>query len=482
MTNEQIEQDVRKVIGKDASPRKVQALVQAVERFGPEWLKNYQQRQQRQPATGQQRTSRQRSTLDWTEVEAWVKRQPQTSENWVVGGYYTACPVPTHKTDDLISIWAGKDGGLGLKCWGSCGYGDIHKALANVIKSTPKPNLKARVEELTAEEADLEKRLDAVESARDWERAARNAAETDVQELQVENTGLEKRLAVASKARHEVTQNHQELQAKNSSLAQRLTAAKGQVRQEAQKRADVEKQLAAANDERERERAAGVAAETRVPKLQTEQSSLAKSLTAAEGQARQETQERAARIAAETRAQKLEDEKSSLEKQRDAAETERDQARAARKKAEAERDQERTARIDIATQSRVRELQERALHQKNNLLNGQRSGSGPLADARRLLDGKETIYTTYAFIDAVSVLELDLRRALEQKIVLDDDGLQCMLMNASNIKLISEEQRSRLDGMRRRRNQVLHHRRQLKMPEARDALDFLGQVIGQLGS
>ena len=31
---------------------------------------------------------------------------------------------------------------------------------------------------------------------------------------------------------------------------------------------------------------------------------------------------------------------------------------------------------------------------------------------------------THAFIDAISVLELDLRRALERKTVLDDDGLQ----------------------------------------------------------
>ncbi len=64
MTNEQIEQAVREIVGRDASPRKVQALVRAVERFGPEWLKTYRQRQQRQPTAVRQRTSRQRSTLD----------------------------------------------------------------------------------------------------------------------------------------------------------------------------------------------------------------------------------------------------------------------------------------------------------------------------------------------------------------------------------------------------------------------------------
>ena len=66
MANEQIERAVRDVAGPDASERKVQALVWAVEKYGIEWLKNYQQRQRRQSTDVRQRTSRQRITLDWS--------------------------------------------------------------------------------------------------------------------------------------------------------------------------------------------------------------------------------------------------------------------------------------------------------------------------------------------------------------------------------------------------------------------------------
>ena len=523
MTNEQIEQEVRKVVGWDASPRKVQAMVWARKRFGPEWLKTYQQRQQRQPATARQRTSRQQITLDWADVEAWVKRQPHTSENWAVGGYYTDCPVSTHKTDDLISAWAGDDGGIGLKCWGGCGYSDIHKALTAAIKTSAPPvtdpqaaaetrikelqaalavaeirvrKLQAeksdwvdqlaaetRVRELEKEQSHLEKTLTSTKEELKRESAACIAAETDVQVLQVENTGLENRLAVASKARHDATQNHQELQAKNSSLVQRLTAAKGQVRQEAQQRADVEKQLAAANDELEQQRAAGVVAEVRVPKLQTEQSSLAKSLTAAEDLARQEAQQRAdmekqlaatkAEIERESAArEELTAEKADLTKQLTATKAEIGPTRAARIAAE---NYARTLQTEISS------LKDK-LAAASNVRQGVRAPStlqmnGPLAGAWGLFSKDEP---TYAFIDAMSVLELNLRRVLEREIVLDDDGLQYMLMTARDIDLISQERWGELDKMRQRRNRVMHDREELEMPKARDALDYLKPAIDQL--
>ena len=63
MTTEQVEQAVREVVGQDANPRKVQALMWAVERYGLEWLKTYQQRQQSEASKARQYTSRQRSTL-----------------------------------------------------------------------------------------------------------------------------------------------------------------------------------------------------------------------------------------------------------------------------------------------------------------------------------------------------------------------------------------------------------------------------------
>lgn len=250
MTDEQIEQAVRKVVGTDASPRTVQPLVEAVKRFGLGWLETYQQRQ---PATRQQRTSRQRITLDWADVEAWVKRQPHTSKNWVVDGYYTDCPVSTHKTDDLISVWSGDDGGIGLKCWGGCRYGDIHDALADIINSTPKPDLETLVKELTAEKADLAKQLTATKHDR-------VAAENRVRELEIKQSHLEKIIISTEEER------------KRESAAR--IAAQNQVRriQAVKPGTELENRLAAVEEERDRERTARTEAENRIRELEEEQS------------------------------------------------------------------------------------------------------------------------------------------------------------------------------------------------------------------
>ena len=144
----------------------------------------YQQRQRRQSTDVRQRTSRQRITLDWADVEAWVMRQPQTSENWAVGGYYTTCPVPKHKTDDLISVWAGKDGGLGLKCWGNCTYNEIHKEIADAIKTgapsvtEPPAAADARIKELEESLAAANDRA----SQSDRERAALENSNGEMQD------------------------------------------------------------------------------------------------------------------------------------------------------------------------------------------------------------------------------------------------------------------------------------------------------------
>ncbi len=524
-----------------------------------------------------------------------MQRQPQTSENWAVGGYYTACPVPTHKTDDLISVWAGKDGGLGLKCWGNCTYSDINKALANVIKTSvppvtePQATAKARskeleealaiaetrvrtlqaeksdladqlaateegaehenqkriasetrVRELEREKSYLEKTLTSTEEERKRESAARIAAQNEVRRIQAEKTraesdladaeapkaelenrlstveeelerertdriaaedrlsaaeeererehtartNLEKQLAAAEdqarqeaqkyaaleKRFQETAKNNRErvglapntpqsggapldrvrrlfYKAANSSPEQRLIAAEGQARLEAQKRADVEKQLTAANDahererevlqnraqeleaelssrqnnlttteeEREREHTARVDAQNRVRKLEREKSHLEKDLTAIRDFRKQET---AACIAAEKHAQKLQAENSSLEKNLASAESERDQERAARVALEKQ----------LAAASNVRQ----GVREPNTL-----QMNGPLSNAWRLFSKKEP---TYAFIDAMSVLEFNLRFNLEKEMMLDDDGLRYMLMSANDRKLISREE------------------------------------------
>ncbi len=445
MTNEQIEQAVREVVEQDASPRKVQALMRAVEKYGIEWLKNYQQRQQRQPATRRQYTSRQRITLDWADVKAWVKRQEHTSENWAVGGYYTDCPVSTHKTDDLISIWEGKDGGLGLKCWGSCTYNDIHEALADAIKTgTPS---------VTEPQAAADARIKELEAA---------LVATKDQHAQ-EQANFEEHLADI-KARHA-----RELESRSSAVRGATIQARRKGREEERARNEghikkLEQELIDTKAERERERAARIAAETNAQEPQAGNSSLAKNLAALKAELERESAAR----------EELAAEKADLTKQLTATKAELAPTRAARIAAE---NYARTLQTEnsslkdrLAAASNVRQ----DVRAPNTL-----QVNGPLAGAWGLFRKDEP---TYAFIDAMSVLELNLRRALERKTVLADDGLQHMLMAAceQHIALISEEQRRRLDEMRRNRNRVLHHRHQLEISEARDALDYLKSTIGHL--
>ncbi len=489
MTNEQIEQAVREVVEQDASPRKVQALMRAVERFGPEWLETYQQRQQRQPTAVRQRTTRQRSTLDWADVEAWVKRQPQTSENWVVGGYYTTCPVPTHKTDDLISVWSGKDGGLGLKCWGSCTYPAIHEALADAIKTgtpsvtEPPATVEARIreltealdatkadrdqeraarEELTAEKADLTKQLTATKAdaqrhrdrrvelggvnsgleyqltttkaQRDRERAARIAAEDRLRQLEAEQVSPGQR-PIAAKAEQE-----QERTAR--------VAAEGQARQEAQRRADMEKQLATTKAALDRERAVRNAAESRAQELQGEKSRLVNSLSAVTDRRDQFKRERDSAKGKLSRREKkisdLQDENSRLKKTRSAA--------------------------------RFRGFDELAAAIASTKTEPDQDGNGRLSNAWRLFNKDEP---TYAFVEGVRVLENDLRHLLRPK-NREESELSIMLMNACQLELISQEQRDRLHSMRRDRNSILHESHQLTEPQTRSDLAYLKRVIGLL--
>ena len=507
MTNGQIEQAVRKVVGQDANPRKVQALMWAVERYGLEWLKTYQQRQQSEASKARQYTSRQRSTLDWADVEAWVKRQPQTSENWAVGGYYTACPVPTHKTDDLISVWAGnKDRGPGLKCWGGCRYDDIHEALTAAIKTSappvtdPQAAADARIKELeealaaandrasqsgrerAALENSNEKLQGELETLRGENGDLANELDTkakEVAELREEQSSLENSLSAVTDRRDQLKRDRDSANRKVSRREKKISNLQNDVQKLQEEKASLETQLTAAskatqettNNDPER-----ATLEGRVRKLEREKSRLEKDLAAAKDESdllledaeEERDRERTARTNAENRVRKLEGEKASLARRLTAAESEHDQKRAVRRAARAALDLEKQP----AAASNVRQ----GVRAPNTL-----QMDGPLSNSRRLLSKDEP---TYAFIDAMSVLELDLRRALERETVLDDDGIQCMLMTAcQDIELISEKQWGRLDGMRWQRNQVLHHRRhQLKMPEAREAVDYLESTIGQLGA
>ena len=84
--------------------------------------------------TNEEHTSRRYITLDWADVEAWVKVDPRTTTNRR-GGYYTACPVPTHQPQNQrISVWLDDKEHVGLYCWGSCKYRDVLESIDKAIK------------------------------------------------------------------------------------------------------------------------------------------------------------------------------------------------------------------------------------------------------------------------------------------------------------------------------------------------------------
>ena len=406
-------------------------------------------------------------------MEAWVKRQRQTSENWVVGGYYTTCPVRTHKTDDLISVWSGKDGGLGLKCWGSCTYSAIHEALVNAIK-TGAPSV---TEPPAAADDRIKELEEALAAAED------RASQSDRERAALENSN------------GELQDELETLSGENGDLANKLNTKVEEVEALQKEKSSLENSLSAAKDRRDQLKIERDSAkhklsrrEQKIADLQNDVQKLQDSLTGAKTEP--ELQELANKLNTKMEeVEAIQEEKSRLEDGLSDAKAERDQLK--RERDSAKRKLSRREQKIADLQNDVRDLQEKLSRPEKTRMSSPRKqdwrkelshllvGNGRLSNSWRLFSKDEP---TYAFVDATSILELDLRRALEQKIVLDDDGLQCMLMNASHTKLISEEQWRRLDGMRWQRNQVLHHRRQLKMPEARDALSYLGQVIDQLGS
>ena len=244
------------------------------------------------PDTSSPTTVRPRSTLDWADVEAWVKHQPHTSRNWVVGGYYTDCPVSTHKTG--ISIWSGDDGGIGLKCWGGCRYGDIRKALTNVIKTggtpvtEPQAATETRIKELQAalavaethvrtlqaEKSDWADQLAATEEEAEQENQKRIASETRVQELEREQSHLEKTLTSTEEERKRESAARIAAQNEIRRIQAEKTRSESDLADAEAPKAELENRLAAVEEERKRESAARIAAQNEVRKLKAENSGL----------------------------------------------------------------------------------------------------------------------------------------------------------------------------------------------------------------
>ena len=198
------------------------------------------------------------------------------------------------------------------------------------------------------------------------------------------------------------------------------------------------------------------------------------------------------RATLEGRVRELESEKSRLEKDLDAAKDESDLLLEA---AEEERDREHTARTDA--EDRAEQLERERSRLENNLTatrderdreraariadtkaEPERGGNGRLSSAWRLFSKAEP---TYAFVDAMCVLESDLHELVGGS-QWPRPELEGMLKDAYGLSLIDEKQQERLHGMRRKRNRILHENQRLRGPQTREDLVYLEQVMGKLDS
>ena len=196
----------------------------------------------------------QHDTLDWADMEAWIKSNPRTEGNRY-GGYYTSCPVPTHKTNDRIGVWKDNDG-IHLKCYGGCTELDIRKEIK-------KPRIEALEQEWNSPEAQLaeeqtaeywEAQATAAKAERDRENAARIAAETERDQARAARADAEERIQNLRGGKLQARQEERDkAESQISGLRQDLKNAQAQHKRSQEKlRADnetLQKQLAAATPE-----------------------------------------------------------------------------------------------------------------------------------------------------------------------------------------------------------------------------------------
>ena len=384
--------------------------------------------------------------------------------------------MPTHKTDDLISVWAGnKDRGPGLKCWGGCRYDDIHEALTAAIKTSappvtdPQAAADARIKEL--EEALAAANDSASQS--DRERAALENSNGEMQDELETLRGDKDDLANKSDTKVE---EFDALQEEKSSLENSLSAAKDH-------RDQLKRDRDSANRKVSRR-------EKKISKLQEEKSSLETQLTAASKATQETTNNDPERATLEGHVRKLEREKSRLEKDLAAA---KDESDLLLEDAEEERDRERTARTDAEnraeqlerersrldntlTATRDERDRERAARIAATKAEPERGGNGRLSSAWRLFSKEEP---TYAFVDAVCILENDLHQLVGHG-QWPRPKLERMLTTACELHLIDEKKQNRLQDMRRKRNRILHENQRLRGPQTREDLVYLEQVMGKL--
>ena len=377
--------------------------------------------------TNEQHTSRPDITLDWADVEAWVKTHDKKLKPYQnsYGGYNIDCPIPTHQLkDQRLSIRPMKDGNVFLKCFGGCNYQDVRAAIAKEIKPpfVNKPHIEA-----------LEEAVAATEGEHDRERAARSAADDQARQE------AHKRAAVESRNR--------KLQEEKSSLENRLTAAKAKVSQ-------VETQLGVRIrvillEERIKELAAGqgksIQHEIRVRELQ------------------KDSEDTKARIK-ELEEQHAADEDRIKNLQGGAART---------------RLKERTA-----NEGRIKKLEQEltdARDQENQHAQKLDDRDSRIKELEKGMAESKRKVLTFDFLETWCSLEKKLK-SLNRELI--QDGQRTVVANqlrrAHEKGSINDQQLMNLDNMRAQRDDVVHNALLLTTSQARAHLGILKQVIGQL--
>ena len=123
-------------------------------------------------AAGIKEPEEQHDTLDWADVEAWVKTHDKKLKPYQnsYGGYNIDCPIPTHQLkDQRLSIRPMKDGNVFLKCFGGCNHQDVRAAIAKEINTPPNTEDTEPLDQL------IDERLANEQTAEYWEDQATDA-------------------------------------------------------------------------------------------------------------------------------------------------------------------------------------------------------------------------------------------------------------------------------------------------------------------
>ena len=398
----------------------------------------------------------QHDTLDWADVEAWIKSNNKKLKPFQndFDGYNIDCPVPTHQLkDDRLSVWPMKDGNVYVRCFGDCNHQDVRAAIAKEINTPPNREDTEPLDQLDEQTAEYWKNQATEAKAElEREREARLAAEKTVEKVQDK---LDKSRRDYKSVNAKLSRRDEKIQGLEAEMF-RLENERNQARNNA-------KEVAAAQAKHAQERDARIAAET------------------------ERDQERAAR---------------------EAAETERDQAYDIREAAEAELETRTNSEITAgqlqksvnelsAENTRLNKVLEELRDEKEEEVRSLRTRLDAAEEERGQRDQRisdlEPKALTFDFIAAWGDLEDELEPLKKELIQVylrsgrsypqaeRQANIHNQLDRALEKGYINKDQYLDLKNMQPQRNNVAHRGHQLKSKLADAYLDILEPVLEQLG-